>query len=161
MILSIHRNLNAILYTGSRIFSDCGTIFRSPEVEVSMTFAVLISVQAGNSRILQIFFGLSSSSWCYPNSWMVYFMENPMKMENDWGYPHGLETSGYLPWSLVIGVMFTNLAVWGGLPRNYPQTLDFSDLRTAILRRLWLSLPKVDSYDSFHPTQQWKTTIPT
>jgi hypothetical protein len=24
----------------------------------------------------------------YPNSWMVYFMENPIKMNDDWGYPH-------------------------------------------------------------------------
>ena len=23
-----------------------------------------------------------------PNSWMVYFMENPMKMDDDWGYPY-------------------------------------------------------------------------
>ena len=24
----------------------------------------------------------------YPNSWMIYFMENPIEMNDDWGYPH-------------------------------------------------------------------------
>ena len=24
----------------------------------------------------------------YPNSWLVYFMETPMKMDDDWGYPY-------------------------------------------------------------------------
>ena len=23
-----------------------------------------------------------------PNSWMVYFMEHPTKMDDDWGYPY-------------------------------------------------------------------------
>ena len=27
-----------------------------------------------------------------PHSWMVYFMENPMSMDDEQGYPHGLET---------------------------------------------------------------------
>jgi hypothetical protein len=31
--------------------------------------------------------------WWYPNSWMVYFMENPIQMDDNWEYPHGLETS--------------------------------------------------------------------
>ena len=34
---------------------------------------------------------LSSSSWGYPArwiDWIVYFTENPMKMDDDWGYPH-------------------------------------------------------------------------
>ena len=41
------------------------------EVEVSMTFAVLISVQAGNSRILQIFFGLSIVMVLSQNGWFI------------------------------------------------------------------------------------------
>jgi hypothetical protein len=28
-----------------------------------------------------------SMVWGYPNSWMVYFMENPIKMD-DFGVPH-------------------------------------------------------------------------
>ena len=27
-------------------------------------------------------------SWGYPHSWMVYFMDNPTKMDDDWGYPY-------------------------------------------------------------------------
>ena len=27
-------------------------------------------------------------SWGYPDSSMVYFMENPTQMDDDWGYPH-------------------------------------------------------------------------
>ena len=26
-----------------------------------------------------------STIWGYPNSWMVYFMENPIKVDDDWG----------------------------------------------------------------------------
>jgi hypothetical protein len=26
--------------------------------------------------------------WGYPNSWMVYFMENLIKMDDDWGYSY-------------------------------------------------------------------------
>ena len=27
-----------------------------------------------------------------PNSWMVYFMDNPnLEMDDDWGYPYDLE----------------------------------------------------------------------
>ena len=33
---------------------------------------------------------VSSSSWGYPNSWMVYFMENTTRMDDDWGYPDDL-----------------------------------------------------------------------
>ena len=25
--------------------------------------------------------------WGYPNSWMVYNMENPTRLDDDWGYP--------------------------------------------------------------------------
>ena len=25
--------------------------------------------------------------WGYPHSWMVYFMENPIKMDDNWGTP--------------------------------------------------------------------------
>ena len=28
-----------------------------------------------------------SIKWWYPNSWMVYFMENPIKIDEDWGTP--------------------------------------------------------------------------
>ena len=28
-----------------------------------------------------------SIKWWYPNSWMVYFMENPIKIDDDWGTP--------------------------------------------------------------------------
>ena len=31
--------------------------------------------------------GFSSSPWGYPYSWMVYFMGNPMKMDDDLGVP--------------------------------------------------------------------------
>ena len=31
---------------------------------------------------------VSSSSWGYPHSWMVYFMGIPFKMNDDWGYPY-------------------------------------------------------------------------
>ena len=24
----------------------------------------------------------------YPKKWMVYFMEHPIKLDDDWGYPH-------------------------------------------------------------------------
>ena len=24
----------------------------------------------------------------YPHSWMVYFMENPTKVDENWGYPY-------------------------------------------------------------------------
>ena len=30
--------------------------------------------------------GVSSSSGGYPNSWLVYFMGNPTKIDDDWGY---------------------------------------------------------------------------
>ena len=34
-------------------------------------------------------------TWAYPNSWMVYFMENPLeKMDLNWAYPQDL---GNLP----------------------------------------------------------------
>ena len=26
--------------------------------------------------------------WGYPNRWMVYFMDNPIQLDDDWGYPH-------------------------------------------------------------------------
>ena len=28
------------------------------------------------------------SSWGYPNSWMVFVRENPIKLDDDWGYPY-------------------------------------------------------------------------
>ena len=27
-------------------------------------------------------------SWGYPNSWMVFVRENPIEMDENWGYPH-------------------------------------------------------------------------
>jgi hypothetical protein len=31
--------------------------------------------------------------WEYPNSWMVYFMENSIIMDDDWGYPYSRKSS--------------------------------------------------------------------
>ena len=31
--------------------------------------------------------------------WMVYFMENPTKMDDDWGYPHGLGNLRISDWA--------------------------------------------------------------
>ena len=31
----------------------------------------------------------------YPNSWMVYFMENPTEMDENWGVPPFQEVSPY------------------------------------------------------------------
>ena len=28
-------------------------------------------------------------TWRYPNSWMFFLVENPIRMDDDWGYPYG------------------------------------------------------------------------
>ena len=38
----------------------------------------------------------------YPNSWMVYFMENPTKMDENWGYPYFRKPPNHL---CVIGLV--------------------------------------------------------
>ena len=39
--------------------------------------------------IMGVVMGISSSSWGYPNSWMVYFMGNSHeKMDDEEGYPY-------------------------------------------------------------------------
>ena len=46
----------------------------------------------------------------YPNSWMVSFMENPIRMPWILGYPHGFEASIYFSSSWEIPVLcFTDL----------------------------------------------------
>ena len=43
-----------------------------------------VSSEAGCSAELQRFLEIKIG---YPNSWMVYFMENPIKVDENWGYP--------------------------------------------------------------------------